>query len=83
MLKRIPSAGSFGLPTSLECEVMARVRMDDGRAKRWRSLLRWILIIAAVSALVTAGLIGWSMALRDTTHTTPPAMSLFQEGELP
>jgi hypothetical protein len=59
---------------------MARVRVDDGRARRWWSFVRWVLVLAAVSGIVTAGVIGWSMALRDQTHMTPPKMKLFQEG---
>lgn len=68
---------------SLGSEVMARVRVDEGRAKRWRSFVRWLLILAAISGVVTAGMIGWSMALKDTTHTTPPTMNLFREGAKP
>ncbi len=80
MLKRAATAGTVAPPASFEHEIMARVRTDDGRAKRWRSLMRWILIIVAVSAVVTAGAVGWSLALRDKTHTTPPTMTLFREG---
>jgi type VI protein secretion system component VasF len=79
MLKRAASAGArTGI--SLESEVMARVRVDDGRAKRWRSFVQWLLILAAAAGVVTAGMVGWSMALKDTTHTTPPTMNLFREG---
>lgn len=81
LLKRIPGAGAFACPPSMESEVMARVRVDEGRALRWRLLLRWLLLTAAVSAMLTAGAVGWSLAKRDTTHTTPPPMSLFREGE--
>lgn len=82
MLKRAASAGAM-TGISLESEVMARVRVDDGRAKRWRSFVQWLLILAAIAGVVTAGMIGWSMALRDTTHTTPPQMNLFREGAKP
>lgn len=81
MLKRIPGADAFACPPSFESEVMARVRVDDGRARRWRWLLRWLLVTAAISAVLTAGAVGWSLARQDTTHTTPPAMNLFREGE--
>lgn len=80
MLKQASTAGAVTPPVAFEHEIMARVRTDDGRAKRWRSLVRWVLVIAAVSAVLTAGVIGWSLALRDKTHTTPPTMTLFREG---
>lgn len=82
MLKRAASAGAM-TGISLGSEVMARVRVDEGRAKRWRSFVRWLLILAAISGVVTAGMIGWSMAMKDTTHTTPPTMNLFREGAKP
>ncbi|MDP1590172.1 MAG: hypothetical protein Q8M07_20630 [Prosthecobacter sp.] len=82
MLKRAANAGAM-TGISLESAVMARVRADDGRAKRWRSFVRWLLILAAISGVVTAGMVGWSMALKDTTHTTPPTMNLFREGAKP
>lgn len=80
MLRRAASASPAGVPTALEERIMARVRTDDGRAKRWRSFVQWLLILAAASGILTAGMVGWSMASRDTTHTTPPAMELFREG---
>ncbi|MDZ4403207.1 hypothetical protein [Prosthecobacter sp.] len=82
MLKRAAITGAM-TGISLGSEVMARVRVDEGRAKRWRSFVRWLLILAAISGVVTAGMVGWSMALRDTTHTTPPTMNLFREGAKP
>jgi hypothetical protein len=59
---------------------MARVRVDDGRARRWRSFVQWLLILAAISGIVTASMIGWVLASRDTTHATPPTMELFRSG---
>ena len=59
---------------------MERVKSDDGRAKRWRSFVQWLMILAAISGVITAGMVCWSVASRDTTHTTPPAMRLFGEG---
>lgn len=82
MLKHAASATSEAVPASLESTIMARVRTDEGRAKRWRSFVGWLLILAAVSGVMTAGVIGWSLASHDTTHTTPPAMNLFG-AELP
>lgn len=78
MLKRAASA--VPLPHTLEGEIMARVRADDGRARRWRSFVQWLLIIAVVSGIITAFMVGWSMARSDTTHSVPPAMGLFREG---
>jgi hypothetical protein len=51
--------------------------------RRWRSFVHWLLILAAGAGILTAGVIGWSLALRDKTHTTPPAMNLFREGAAP
>jgi hypothetical protein len=80
MLKHAATTGAAAPPTSFESEIMARVRVDDGRVRRWRSFVRWLLILAAAAAMVTAGAVGWSRAMRDQTHTTPPKMKLFQEG---
>ena len=83
MLRRAASAAPTAVPSSLEETVMARVRVDDGRAKRWRSFVQWLLILALVSGVVTAGMVCWSMASHDTTHAVPPTMSLFREGGSP
>ncbi len=78
MLKHaaIPAAA----PPALEEMIMARVRVDDGRARRWRSFVQWLLLLAAISGIVTASMVGWILASRDTTHTTPPTMELFRAG---
>ena len=80
MLKHAATATPAAVP-HLEEGIMARVRSDDGRARRWRSFVHWLLILAAISGIVTAGMVGWAMASRDTTHTTPPTMELFRTGE--
>ena len=80
VLKRAAAALPAAMPETLESAIMAQVRTDDGRAKRWRSFVRWLLILAAVCGVATASVIGWSLASRDTTHTTPPSMNLFREG---
>ena len=80
LIKRAAAAAPMAMPPSLEGAVMARVRSDDGRAKRWRWFVQWLLILAAVSGVLVAGMIGWTLASRDTTHTTPPTMNLFREG---
>lgn len=80
MLKRAASALPGAMPVSLEGSIMARVKSDDGRAKRWRAFVQWLMILAAISGVITAGMVCWSMASRDTTHTTPPTMKLFREG---
>lgn len=74
------AATPAAVPLALEQAVMARVRVDDGRARRWRSFVQWLLLLAAVSGIVTAGMVGWALASRDTTHTTPPTMELFRTG---
>jgi len=68
------------IPRGLEQMIMARVRVDDGRARRWRSFVKWLLLLAAISGMVTAGVVGWAKASRDTTHAIPPAMELFRAG---
>lgn len=80
LLKRAATAMPVAVPSSLEGAIMARVRADDGRTRRWRSFVSWLLVLAALAGVVTASMIGWSMASRDTTHTTPPTMNLFREG---
>jgi heme oxygenase len=83
MLRRAASAAPAAMPSSLEKSIMARVKVDDGRAKRWRSFVQWLLVIALVTGAITAAMICWSMASRDTTHSVPPTMKLFREGVLP
>jgi hypothetical protein len=80
MLKHAAAAPPAALPGGLQETIMARVRVDDGRARRWRSFVQWLLILAALSGIVTASMIGWVLASRDTTHTTPPTMELFRSG---
>ena len=80
LLKRAAAAAPVATPPSLEGAVMARVRIDDGRAKRWRWFVQWLLILAAISGVLVASMIGWTLASRDKTHTTPPTMNLFREG---
>lgn len=80
MLRRASSAVPAATPASLESAIMDRVRSDDGRAKRWRSFVRWLLALAVVAGVITAAVVGWSVASRDTTHSRPPAMQLFREG---
>lgn len=81
MLKHAATAPPVAVPSALEEAIMARVRTDDGRARRWRSFVQWLLILAALTGIVTAGMIGWALASRDTTHTTPPTMELFRTGK--
>lgn len=80
MLKHAAAATPAAAPHALEQMIMERVRVDDGRARRWRSFVQWLLLLAAISGMVTAGLVGWALASRDTTHATPPAMELFRAG---
>lgn len=80
MLKHAATAPPVALPSALEEGIMARVRVDDGRARRWRSFVQWLLILAAISGIVTASMIGWVLASRDTTHAKPPTMELFRSG---
>lgn len=80
VLRHAASATATGGPSLLHDAIMARVRVDDGRARRWRAFVRWLLLSAALSGLAAAVGIGWSLAVRDTTHSKPPAMRLFQEG---
>lgn len=81
MLKHAATTPPVAVPSALEEAIMARVRVDDGRARRWRSFVQWLLILAALTGIVTASLIGWALASRDTIHTTPPTMELFRTGK--
>lgn len=81
MLRHAAAAPPVAVPHALEEGIMARVRVDDGRARRWQSFVRWLLIVTAIAGIVTAGMVGWTMALRDPIHTKPPAMELFRTGE--
>lgn len=81
MLKHAATAPPAAVPSALEEAIMARVRVDDGRARRWRSFVHWLLILAALTGIGTASMIGWALASRDTTHTTPPTMELFRTGK--
>ena len=81
MLKHAAIAPPAAVPSALEETIMARVRVDDGRVRRWRSFVQWLLILTAISGIVTASVIGWILASRDTTHTRPPTMELFHTGE--
>ncbi len=81
MLKHAATAPPAAVPSALEEAIMARVRVDDGRARRWRSFVQWLLILAALTGIVTASMIGWTLASGDTTHTTPPTMELFRTGK--
>lgn len=77
-------AASAGMPdASLHRGIMERVRIDDGRARRWRVFVQLMLAAALVAGVVTAVVIGWSKALGDETHQTPPTMNLFREGARP
>ncbi len=80
MLRRAASTGPAVIPPTLEDTIMARVRVDDGRARRWRSFVQWLLLLTAIAGVATACVVGWTLAARDTTHTTPPSMPVFREG---
>lgn len=80
MLKHAASAAPVAMPASLGDSIMARVRVDDGRVKRMRSLVRSMLLLATIAGLLTAAVIGWKLASKDKTHTMPPKMKLFREG---
>ena len=80
MLRHAAASPPAAVPPALEETIMARVRVDDGRARRWRSFLQWLLVLAAISGIATAALIGWALASRDTTHARPPTMELFRSG---
>lgn len=80
LLRRAASTMPAGAHESLEPSIMARVKTDEGRAKRWRSFVQWLLLLAAISGTITASMVCWSMASRDNSHTRPPTMNLFREG---
>ena len=80
MLQRATALSADSLPGSLRTEIMRRVRMDDGRARRWRSFTLWLLGLGLISGLGTALVIGWSKASRDTVHSRPPRLELIRGG---
>ena len=80
MLKNAAAATPVAVSRGLEQMIMERVRVDDGRARRMRSFIQWLLLLAAVTGMVTAGVVGWAKAARDTTHAIPPTMELFRAG---
>ena len=79
LLRHAASAMPLESADSLQSDIMARVKVDEGRAQRWRSFVRWLLLLAAISGVLTAAVICWSLASRDTTHALPPAMNLLRE----
>lgn len=84
LVKMLQNAASMPAPTSsVGSAVMNRVRMDTGRAHRWRVLAVLMVLAALVGGLMAAIAVGWGRAAQDTTHNTPPSMSLFQEGVKP
>lgn len=84
LVQMLDRAASAGMPdASLHQGIMERVRMDDGRARRWRVMVQLMLGAALVAGVVTAVAVGWSRALHDETHQTPPTMNLFREGAAP
>lgn len=83
VLKLAMTAKAVPVPGSFETEIMARVRVDGGRARRRRSFVCLLLLLAAAAGVLTASVTGWSLAARDTTHTAPPVMNLFRETTTP
>lgn len=81
ILKRAACSGAA--PASLGSGIMARVRVDDGRARRWRVFIQLMMGAALLAGVLTAISIGWALAARDETHNTPPAMRLFGEEPRP
>jgi hypothetical protein len=79
LLHQAATALPGGEPAALEPGVMARVRVDEGRARRWRVFLSWLLGLAVVAGIGTAVVIGYARARQDTTHDAPPVMPLFRE----
>lgn len=82
LLRQAASATPAEVPASLEDAIMARVRTDTGRAKRWWMLTGLIVTLAVIAGVTTAALIGWSKASQDPVHAKPPVMPLFKGGPL-
>lgn len=75
-----------GIGTGIGLDVMSRVRVDEGRARRWRVFVRLMLGAALLAGVLTAVGIGWALAIQDDTHarnpTPPPRMGLFGDRNL-
>jgi len=82
LLRQAAAAAPAKEPASLEDAIMARVRADTGRARRWWVLTCLIVALAVLAGVATAAFIGWSKASRDPVHARPPAMPLFKGGAL-
>ncbi len=79
LLRRAAAVETQGAE-ALQGAVMARVRVDEGRQRRWRSFVVWLLALAIVSGVITAVTVGWTRALRDETHARPPRLELSSGG---
>ncbi len=64
-------------------QIMERVRVDEGRQRRWRSFVFWLLTLGIFSGIVTALSVGWLRATRDQTHLRPPRLDLTPGGLRP
>lgn len=82
LLQQAASATPTEAPSAMEDAIMARVRADTGRARRWWLLTGLIVALAVTAGVTTAALVGWSKALNDPVHAKPPAMPLFKGGPL-
>ena len=79
LLKRAALTTPRAMLLSSESALTEKLRNDDGRARRWRFFIRLLFIGSLVSGVATAGVVCWSLASQDKTHTAPPTMRLFKE----
>jgi hypothetical protein len=82
LLQHAATATPAEVPAALEGSIMARVRADTGRARRWWRLTALIVLLAVTAGVATAAFIGWTRAVKDPVHAKPPAMPLFKGGPL-
>jgi hypothetical protein len=72
-----------GQGPSLPSQIMERIRFDEGRQRRWRSFVFWLLTLGVFSGVVTAVSVGWLRASQDPTHLRPPRLDLSSGGLRP
>jgi hypothetical protein len=82
ILRRAASVDLTQSPT-LPRRIMDRIRVDEGRQRRWRAFVIWLLALGIFSGVLTAFSVGWLRASQDQTHLRPPRLDLSPGGLRP